>query len=433
MPADTVPYTNKVGQGRADLYLVLDEVAAVTHQNLDRCDPARTAAVINTDILPTGQMVRDVWHTLDRNGISSAVSRFTQAISTVPARTIAEKLFGDYMMTNLVVIGAAFQAGLLPLTGESIERAIRLNGVEAESNTLAFRYGRMWVQDPDRVREIIEPAPRNADQERKYRQASLAPKHRSQYEALNARVDEVELPDETRRLLAVRLAELIDYQSVEWARQYLDRVLSVWNEIETRAPGEVEIVETVVRNLYKLMAYKDEYEVARLFLRPEWRDKVRATFEHPVKVSYNLHPPSLRYFGRDRKIRLGPWFTPVFRVLRAGRRLRGTRLDPFGIQQSRREERDLIAWYEHLLDEAISALTPMTAPAVLAIAELPDRVRGYESIKSGNAVVARQRAKTMLLNLTRAKLPMLSLTLDVPVPNRPVDVSVSDGHEDEGA
>src|SRR5258708_20046335 len=102
MPGETVPYTNKVGQGRADLYLVLDEVAAVTPQNLDRCDPARTAAVINTDILPTGQMVRDVWHTLDRIGISSAVSRFTQPISTVPPPTIPTNLFGASIITNLV-------------------------------------------------------------------------------------------------------------------------------------------------------------------------------------------------------------------------------------------------------------------------------------------------------------------------------------------
>lgn len=400
-------YTSKVGQARADVYLVLDEVASVTPVNLDRCARERTAAVINTDLFPTGQMVRDVWHSVDGDGMLGAIAHYTRSTSTVPARTIAERLFGDYMMTNLVVIGAAHQAGLLPLSSASIERAIALNGVEVQANTLAFRYGRLWVQDPARVREVLEPSGADSGAERLRRAAGLSRRRSRDYAVLNACIDEAGLPEDTRRLLAVRVAELIDYQSRDWAQRYVDRVLAVFKEVENRTPRDLAIVDAVARNLYKLMAYKDEYEVARLFLRPEWRAKIAATFEDPIKVYYNLHPPAARRFGREGKIRLGPWFTPAFRMLRMGRRLRGTRLDPFAMQRTRREERGLIVWYEDLLGHALAALRPATAATVLAIAELPDRVRGYEQIKSANAEVAREQAHQLLADLARPKLPML--------------------------
>src|SRR5258708_39178042 len=216
-------------------------------------------------------MVRDVWHCVDSERMLGAITLYTRTMTTVPARTIAERLFGDYMMTNLVVIGAAYQAGLLPLSSASIERAIALNGVEVQANTLAFQYGRLWVQEPGRVREMIEPAELDANAERLRRAARLSSRASRQYVAINASIDEARLPEETRRFLAVRLAELIDYQSCSWAKRYADRVLSVFKEVQSRTPSDLAIVDAVARNLYKLMAYKDEYEVARLFLRAEWR------------------------------------------------------------------------------------------------------------------------------------------------------------------
>ena len=400
-------YANKVGQGRADLYLVLDEVASVNPANLDRCSPDTTAAMVNTDLFPTGPMIRDVHHVVDGQGMLDGIARYTRTVSSVPARTIAEKLFGDYMMTNLVVVGAAYQAGLLPLASTSIERAIALNGVGVPANTLAFRYGRLWVQDPARIREMLAPAPLDADAERRRRAAGLQVNHRYAYEEANARIDAAQLPEETRRLLAVRVADLMDYQSPQWARRYLDRVLAVVAQVQQRTPGESAIGDAVARGLYKLMAYKDEYEVARLFLHPQWRATIDATFEGPARVSYNLHPPAARLVGRDRKVRLGPWFTPAFRVLRAGRRLRGTRLDPFAMQSSRREERGLIGWYEDLLDHALAELRPATVSTVRAIAELPEQIRGFEQIKSRNAAEARDRAVRLTESLSRPQLQLL--------------------------
>jgi indolepyruvate ferredoxin oxidoreductase len=405
--------SNKVGKGRADVYLALDEVASVTADNLVRCSPERTAAVINTDLFPTGEMVRDVWHAVDTETIRTQIAEHVRedAIYTVPARTIAEKLFGDYMMTNLVAIGAAYQVGLLPLSGSAIEAAIDLNGVQVAANTAAFRYGRLWIQDPLRVQDLIEPPPKNCNEERTSRAAALSPSRRRSYNRFNTRIDSAaDLDNETRRLLAVRVAELIDYQCVSWAERYLDEVLHVASIESERCPGTYDITHAVARNLYKLMAYKDEYEVARLYLRPEWRTQIRAQFDHPVKSFYHLHPPAVRRLGRTKKLRLGPWFTPVLRILHTGRRLRGTPLDPFGYQASRREERDLIAWYQDLMVRALPALRPLTSATILSLAEVPDLIRGYEKIKSDNIKHARSRVAELLQSLERPTLPMATQT-----------------------
>jgi len=402
-------HANKVGQGRADLYLALDEVGSVAPVNLDRCSPERTATVINTDLFPTGEMVRDVWHTVDVGAMRASISRYVRpgGVHTVPARGIAEGLFGDYMMTNIVAVGAAYQAGLLPLSADSIEAAVRLNGVAVQSNLQAFRYGRLWVQDPERITRLLDPPAVGFAEERLRRAAALSPRSRGTYARFNRRVDAAGLDDEVRRLLAVRVAEAIDYQSAGYAQQYLDVVLAVAERESVATPGRSDVTNAVARGLFKLMAYKDEYEVARLYLSDAWRQHVQDTFEEPVTLSYNLQPPLLRKLGREGKVRVGSWFTPAFSVLRSGRRLRGTPLDPFGGQASRREERHLIAWYRDLLAQALPELRPLTAETVTAIAELPDMIRGYEQIKAGNAVKAQQRAVELLASLER---PMLRVT-----------------------
>ena len=408
-PAKTAVYTNKVGKARADLYLALDEVGSVTAVNLDRCCPERTATVINSDLFPTGEMVRDVRHVVDVGSMRESIARYVKpgGVHMVPARGIAEKLFGDYMMTNLVAIGAAYQAGLLPLSADAVEGAITLNGVAVAANIQAFRYGRLWVQEPDRISRLIDaPAP-GFREERARRAAALGTRRRQGYERLNDRIDEVGLDDETRRLLSIRLAELVDYQSEAWAERYLDVVMHVREREQEAMPGHAGITTAVIRNLYKLMAYKDEYEVARLYLRPEWRQQVLDTFESPVSVSFNLQPPVFRKLGREGKVRMGMWFVPVFGALRAGRRLRGTPVDPFARQASRREERELITWYRDLLNQAMPRLRPLSTATVLALAELPDMIRGYEEVKARNAAQARTRAVQLIESLDR---PLISVS-----------------------
>lgn len=400
--------SNKVGKGQADVYLALDEVASVTIDNLSRCSSQRTAAIINTDLFPTGEMVRNVWHEIDTAAMRSEIAEHVleNSVYSVPARTIAEKLFGDYMMTNVVAIGAAYQAGLLPLSSTAIEAAIELNGVGVGLNTAAFRYGRLWIQDPSQVLELIEPRPKNVADERTSRAAALSPRRRNSYEQFNTRIDDADLDNETRRLLAVRVADLIDYQSESWANHYLDKVLNSAINERKRSPDAHDITDAIVRNLYKLMAYKDEYEVARLYSRPEWKSQIQTQFDQPAKVFYHLHPPAARKLGRKKKIRLGPWFTPFLRILSAGRRLRGTFLDPFGWQATRRQERELIEWYVSLIGQALIGLRPLTYSTVLSLAEIPDLIRGYENIKSDNIEKAKARASELLEALERPKLPL---------------------------
>lgn len=400
-------FTNRVGQGLADLYLALDEVGSVAPTNLDRCSPARTVGVVNTDLFPTGEMVRDVHHVVDVDSMRASIERYVApgALHAVPARSIAEKVFGDYMMTNMVAIGAAYQLGLVPMSSESIQRAIELNGVAVATNIQAFRYGRLWVEDPERIYRLVEPVRTTTGEERAQRARSLSRRRRAAYKQLNARVDAACLPDELRRLLAVRLAELVDYQAGPWAEQYLDEVLHTHAVEESVTSGQTDVTEAVIRNLFKLMAYKDEYEVARLYLKNDWKHAIDNTFEAPVSMTFNLEPPLLRKLGHEGKLSVSSSFAfPAFRVLRSTRQLRGTRFDPFAYQATRREERQLIDWYRDLLQTALASLRPLTAPTVLQIAKLPDGIRGYEGVKSRNVVHAKREAERLCENLRRPPL-----------------------------
>jgi indolepyruvate ferredoxin oxidoreductase len=152
----------------------------------------------------------------------------------------------------------------------------------------------------------------------------------------------------------------------------------------------------VIRYLYKLMAYKDEYEVARLHLKPAFHAEARGLFAAPTRLVWNLHPPILRSFGLERKLALGPWFTPALRLLRALRGLRGTALDPFGYAAVRREERRLVAWYTDLLDTALARLDAGSHATAVELARLPDAIRGYETIKLESVRAARARAATLV-------------------------------------
>lgn len=402
----TPVYSSKVGMGRADLYLALDVVGASTPANLDRCAPDRTSTVLNTDLFPTGEQVRDVHAVVDEIATQSAITAHCRAAVTVPARRIAEEVFGDYMLTNIVALGAAYQAGLLPLSAASVERAIELNGVAVPANIQAFRYGRLWVHDIASVTREITPAELTADEEFTARRSLLDGRRRAAADGLWRQADG--LAGETRRLLGVRLPELLDYQDESYARRYAEAVLAAAQREKETVPGAHDLTDAVARNLYKLMAYKDEYEVARLFLKPSFTAEIAATFAEPVRVTNHLLPPLARRLGRGRKITVGPWFRPGFRVLRMARRLRGTPLDPFARQASRVEERALITWYQELLDEVLAELRPSNHAAAVALAEVPDLIRGYEQVKHAGAEAAKVRAAEYLEQMHRPRLPLLT-------------------------
>jgi indolepyruvate ferredoxin oxidoreductase len=393
---DQAVAANKVGLGRADLYLALDLLAAGSRVNLDRCDPDRTVAVVNASILPSGEMVRQVDFAPPVEAIRAQIDRYTRgdANVAVDARNLAEGLFGDYMATNMLVLGVAYQAGLLPLTGAAIEGAVRLNGVAVEQNLQAFRYGRLWVADPDRVRALVEPPARSFETERAAALERLGGGDASAYVSLLDRGGH--LDPESRRLLAFRVGELIDYQDVRYASTYVDFVLVAAAREEAVAPGRREVTHAVIRNLYKLMAYKDEYEVARLHLKPAFQAGARGLFTAPRRVHWHFHPPLLRALGLRRKLRLGPWFAPALRALRGLRRVRGTSFDLFGYAAVRREERRLVPWYRELVTSALDGVGPDGHARAIELARLPESIRGYEDIKLRSIAAAQARATALL-------------------------------------
>jgi len=292
-------------------------------------------------------------------------------------------LFGDHMMANLVLLGAAFQAGAIPVSAGAIERAIALNGVSVDANTQAFRAGRRAVADPS----FIE-----AQRPRRIGAVELT---RDLSPSARALVDAAAAPAELRRVLESRVPELIAYQDAAYAHAYVAFVRSVAVKEQGTMPGQTRLAEAVARALFKLMAYKDEYEVARLHLEGDMTRALGAEYPDGVTLRYLLHPPILRALGLERKIAVGRWIEPAFRALVALRRLRGGALDPFGYAKVRRVERALISEYRALIERALSSLDEASYERAVKLAALPDLIRGYEDIKL--ASVERFRAEVRAL------------------------------------
>jgi indolepyruvate ferredoxin oxidoreductase len=368
--------SNKVGAGEADTYLGFDILVATSAQNLDHARPDKTVAVVSTSKVPTGAMVTSTEvHFPETSGLLATINRVSRKDENVylDALALAERLFDDHMAANMIVLGAAYQAGALPVAAAAIERAIALNGVAVPMNTQAFRAGRLVVADPTWAGGLLRTRPGALP--------LAAPTLTAEARELLSRV---EAGGELKRLLEVRVPELIAYQDAAYAGRYVEFVRHV-REAEQRAmPGESRLSEAVARYLFKLMAYKDEYEVARLHLREDLSRQLAAEFPDGVDVRYHLHPPLLRALGMRGKLKLGKWFDVVFRLLVTFRGVRGTALDPFGHAHVRRVERELIGEYRTLVDKALVDLSEAGYERAVNLANLPDLIRGYESVKLGN-------------------------------------------------
>jgi indolepyruvate ferredoxin oxidoreductase len=401
-------WSNKIGRAAADLCLGLDLVAAASPVNLDRYARDRTSAVINVDVLPTGEMVRNVRSVFDSDAAIARLSEYTQSdrILTVPARTIAEVLFGDYLLTNMVVLGAAFQAGTVPVSSASIETAISLNGVAVERNRQAFRYGRLWVADRARVLPFLEAVKPHPEEVQAETVMALRPRRRRAYERVAESLSG--LDGVSQELLKTLVADLVDYQNPAYAGAYAQFLLEVSAQEQKACPGQSDFTQEAAKGLHKLMAYKDEYEVARLYLRHSWKSQLRETFDAPSRVSYRLHPPALRSLGFTRKLKFGAWFSLAFRALRWMRPLRGTWLDPFGRTAVRRQERELIAWYQGVVRKAAGHLNERNHGKAVELARLPDSIRGYEDLKLSSAMAAREHATQVLEEIMRPRLGLIT-------------------------
>jgi indolepyruvate ferredoxin oxidoreductase len=379
--------SSKVAAGSADCYLGFDVLVATAPQNLDHAQADRTIAVVSTSQVPTGAMVThtDVQFP-DGGGLQSSINRVTRKDDNVyfDALGLAETLFDDHMATNMLVLGAAYQVGAIPVSAAAIEEAIKLNAVAVGMNTHAFRAGRLLVADPSWLATI-----------KRHRLGAAAETARVLTPAARALVDRVAAEGELRRLLEIRVPELIAYQDERYAASYVDFVTRVQAAERAAVPGETRLSEAVARYLFKLMAYKDEYEVARLHLQADLTHSLAEEFPGGVRVQYNLHPPMLRALGMTRKIKLGSWFDGAFRVLARMKNLRGTALDPFGRAAVRRVERALPGEYRELVERAVAGLSPATYERAVTLARLPDLIRGYEDIKLGNVEKFRSEVRAL--------------------------------------
>jgi indolepyruvate ferredoxin oxidoreductase len=369
--------SNRLTPGSADAIIAFDLLTTATPKNLAFGDRSSTVTVASTSRTPTGDMVYDksVRHP-DEDQLLDRIGTMSRSVSSFDALAAAQELFGSTTSANFLLIGAAFQSGGLRIPSDAIEEAIGINGVAVDTNLAAFRWGRVAIADPGTFRAATERAPR-------------APKPVPAHLLSGTTLD-----GEVRRLVERRAADLVDFQSEKLARRYVEAVQEAW-AAERDVTDRTEFSEAVARGLYKFTAYKDEYEVARLLVDPDFVADVQSQVPGGTQLTYKLHPPALRALGRKKKIGLGPKSHAALKVLAKGKVLRGTKLDPFGYAHVRRVERDLLAHYTATVHDLATSLTADSYDRAVEIAALPDLVRGYESVKLGNVELYRDRLRAL--------------------------------------
>ncbi len=343
--------SNKATAGSVDLLIAFDQLVAGNDATMHTTSADRTKMVVNSAAVPTGAMVIHPDRAYPLDEVNERLASHTHEQLRVNAQQIVQALLGDEGTVNVFMLGVALQAGHLPVHADLMERAIELNGVSVEKNITAFRWGRAWQVDATTVEAaagLRDPSP--------------------------------DMP-----LIERLVADLTGYQSAAYAARFS----AVIERVD--AAGVPEFTEAVARNLHKLMAYKDEYEVARLLLDGA-----------PKKATFLLHPPALRSLGMKNKIGLRTTAAPTFRLLRSMKRLRGTALDPFGYAEVRKLERAMVPEYIDAIDALLAALTSANTAEAVAIASLPDKVRGYEHLKLERAEAYRVELAARLADFIAA-------------------------------
>ena len=383
----------RVTAGQADLVLGCDLVVTGSKKVLGAIKPGRTALVVNTAEVMPGDFARNADFSLPAERLKRVIAQTGggrtdngPGVSFVDATATAVALLGNAIGANMFMLGYAWQTGRVPLARASIRRAIELNGEAVKMNLDAFEWGRRAAADPDEVARLVAGTKASAESQ-----------------DLSESVDEV---------IARRIAFLTAYQDAAYAGRYRTLVERA-REAETRAvPNGTALTEAVARYLFKLMAYKDEYEVARLYTDGHFADQVAATFE-PGRLRYEVHlaPPLLARrdptTGVPRKMTFGPWILIAFKYLAKMKRLRGTAFDPFGYTQDRKAERHLIRDYEAILDEILPALTAANHATAIGLASIPEKIRGYGHVKARHLAAAK-REETDLLARFRSPDPTLA-------------------------
>src|SRR6056297_3531871 len=359
----------RVATGEADAVIGGDLVVSSGAKTLGLMRQGRTGAVVNSHEVMTGDFTRDTEFRLPSDRLKLALqSRLREAEQLVDAHELARVTMGDSIFSNMIVFGAAWQRGLIPVGEQAILDAIALNGAAVAQNQRAFRIGRWAAVHPDRAAQQITP-------------------------------NVVEMPRGPEEAIAYRAEHLTAYQGKRLAKRYL-RLL---DRIE-----DARLREAVAQGYHKLLAYKDEYEVARLLLST--RDKARAEFDGDFAMTFHLAPPLLSKTGADgrpQKREFGSWLERPLRWMSKLKRLRGTPFDPFGYTAERKMERALIKQYERDMTEVLPKLDDATRDAVIALAGLPLQIRGFGLVKQANEAKAAKRREELLDVIRKGGAPMV--------------------------
>jgi indolepyruvate ferredoxin oxidoreductase len=387
--------TIRIAAGGADLVLGSDMIVAGNSKTLAATRRGVTKMVVNTQEMMPGDFTRNADMQYPsrslRDNMIDAVG--DEGVEFVDAGRIATALMGDSIAANMFMLGFAYQRGLIPISADSIDAAIMLNGAAQQMNKDAFLWGRRTAVDPKTVERLL--ASRRASQG-----ASLSPVPTKSLESA----------------IQTRKAFLTEYQDAAYAQRYLDLVERV-RVVEQRAfAGRTALTEAVAKYYFKLLAIKDEYEVARLHTKSGFLESVSQQFEGDYKLVFNLAPPLLSRrdpsTGELKKREFGSWIVPVFHVLAKLRFLRGTAFDVFGYTAERRMERSLITQYEENIDMALSVLEVTKEAShhdcTVALASLPEHIRGYGHVREQHVEQTRKRERELLETLRRRVIQLKS-------------------------
>ncbi len=389
----------RVAAGRADLVLGGDIVVAGTRKVLAAVKQGVTEMVVNIAEFLPGEFTRNADFSLPSERLKRTILADAGANKThfIDASRIATALFGSSTSANVFLVGYAYQLGAVPLSAAAIEQAIELNGEAVAMNKAAFHWGRRAAIDRAAVESLAKPP-------------SL-PSPASGGGLGGVASDAEHLSESFDETVARRVAFLAAYQDAAYAERYRRRVDQAKAAEASRAPGKCGLADAVARYLFKLMAYKDEYEVARLYTDGSFEKQVASEFDGDnLRFEFHLAPPLLarrdKTTGLPRKMSFGPWMLPVFRLLAKFKRLRGTPLDPFGRSLERRTERKLIADYEAVLDEVLGKLNAENHHLAVGLAVIPEKIRGFGHVK-GRHIAAAKADEAALLEQFRSGAPAL--------------------------
>ena len=360
--------TTRVGMAGADLIIGCDPIVTVAKETLLRMRAGRTHVALNSNSTPTAAFVKNAnW----QNPAQQCVAEITEVVGesgvgVFDADVASTKLLGDSIYTNPMMLGYAWQKGWIPLEKESLMRAIELNGVQVQQNKLAFEWGCRAAHDAKTFAEMLRPY----------------------------NVVEFKKRDGLTDIISRRVEFLTGYQDTAYAEAYRAFVKQVQTREELLGVKHLPLTEAVAKYLFKLMAYKDEYEVARLHTDPAFHARINAMFEGDFKLNYHLAPPLIakkNAKGELQKQKFGPAMLTVFKLLARLKGLRGGALDIFGRTEERRQERALIADYRASLDEVINGLNAANHATAVEIAQVPDQIKGFGHVKERNLRAARVR------------------------------------------